>query len=164
MDHSHMDHGNMGHGGMDHGDMDHGGGGMEDMCKMNMLFNWDTNNVCIVFRQWHIRSTTSLFFSLLAILLLTVGYEALRAVSRRYEESLAKSVSALPRQSQEQASQRAHVLKGVLYALQTFYAFMLMLIFMTYNGWVMIAVTLGAFIGYVGFGHRTSATKDNACH
>jgi copper transporter 1 len=31
MDHSHMDHG-----GMDHGDMDHGGGGMEDMCKMNV--------------------------------------------------------------------------------------------------------------------------------
>jgi hypothetical protein len=61
-----------------------------------MLFNWDTNNVCIVFRQWHIRSTASLFFSLFAILLITVGYEALRSVSRRYEESLAKSIQALP--------------------------------------------------------------------
>lgn len=38
------------------------------------------------------------------------------------------------------------------------------LIFMTYNGWVMVAVSLGAFVGYLLFGQRTSATKDNACH
>lgn len=38
------------------------------------------------------------------------------------------------------------------------------LVFMTYNGWVMVAVTLGAFLGYVVFGHTTSSTKDNACH
>lgn len=38
------------------------------------------------------------------------------------------------------------------------------LIFMTYNGWVMIAVSLGAFFGYLAFGHSTPATKDNACH
>jgi hypothetical protein len=38
------------------------------------------------------------------------------------------------------------------------------LVFMTYNGWVMVAVSLGAFVGYLLFGHSTSATKDNACH
>lgn len=38
------------------------------------------------------------------------------------------------------------------------------LLFMTYNGWVMIAVTVGAFVGYLVFGHSTSATKDGACH
>ncbi|KAJ3468788.1 hypothetical protein MRS44_002853 [Fusarium solani] len=131
---------------------------------MEMLFTWDTKNLCIVFRQWHIRSTSSLVFSLVAVILLAVGYEALRSLSRRYEEALDKRVRATPRQNQEQADQRAHLIKAVLYALQNFYAFMLMLVFMTYNGWVMISVSLGAFIGYVFFGHRTSATKDNACH
>jgi copper transporter 1 len=38
------------------------------------------------------------------------------------------------------------------------------LLFMTYNGWVMIAVTVGAFVGYLVFGNSTSATKDGACH
>ncbi|KAH7272348.1 Ctr copper transporter family-domain-containing protein [Fusarium solani] len=164
MDHAHMDHSGMDHKGMDHGGMDHGDGGMKDMCSMNMLFTWDTKNLCIVFRQWHIRSTSSLVFSLVAVILLAVGYEALRSLSRRYEEALDKRVRATPRQNQEQADQRAHLIKAVLYALQNFYAFMLMLVFMTYNGWVMISVSLGAFIGYVFFGHRTSATKDNACH
>lgn len=38
------------------------------------------------------------------------------------------------------------------------------LVFMTYNGWVMIAVAVGAFVGYLLFGNNTSATKDGVCH
>jgi solute carrier family 31 (copper transporter), member 1 len=34
---------------------------------------------------------------------------------------------------------------------------------MTYNGWVMLAVAVGAFIGYMAFGSG-SATKTVACH
>ncbi|EGR44104.1 uncharacterized protein TRIREDRAFT_71029 [Trichoderma reesei QM6a] len=159
MDHSHHMHameGHEGHGGH--------GGGMQDMCSMNMLFTWDTTNLCIVFRQWHVRSTASLIFSLIAVVLLGIGYEALRSVSRRYEASLATRLETVPRQNRETVSKRGHVIKATLYAIQNFYAFMLMLVFMTYNGWVMVAVSLGAFVGYLLFGHSTSATKDNACH
>lgn len=35
---------------------------------------------------------------------------------------------------------------------------------MTYNGWVMLAVAAGAFIGHLAFGLRTSSTKSVACH
>jgi len=38
------------------------------------------------------------------------------------------------------------------------------LIFMTYNGWVMIAVSVGAGLGYLIFGGHTMAVKDTACH
>jgi len=38
------------------------------------------------------------------------------------------------------------------------------LLFMTYNGWVMIAVAVGAFVGYVGFTADMPATKSVACH
>lgn len=61
-----------------------------------MLFTWDTTNLCIVFRQWHVRSTASLVFSLLAVVLLGIGYEALRSVSRRYEASLATRLETVP--------------------------------------------------------------------
>ncbi|KAL7805159.1 Ctr copper transporter [Trichoderma aethiopicum] len=182
MDHSHHMHAMEGHEG-------HGGhGGMQDMCSMNMLFTWDTTNLCIVFRQWHVRSTASLIFSLIAVVFLGIGYEALRSVSRRYEASLATRLETVPTapqhayrdddeeivtetpafhrpgQNRETVSKRGHVIKATLYAIQNFYAFMLMLVFMTYNGWVMVAVSLGAFVGYLLFGHSTSATKDNACH
>ena len=35
---------------------------------------------------------------------------------------------------------------------------------MTYNGWVMLAVGVGAFVGYLLFGNSTSATRDAGCH
>lgn len=50
-----------------------------------MLFTWDTTDLCIVFRGWRITGTGSLIVSLLAIILLTAGYEAVREASRRYE-------------------------------------------------------------------------------
>jgi copper transporter 1 len=165
---------------MDHGDMDHGHGGMDDMCSMSMLFTWDTSNLCIVFKWWHIRTTPGLILSLLIVVALSAGYEALREASRRYECAVTKRLEDLPNasnepatettpflwtgSSQQETSRHAHVIKAVLYAVQNFYAFMLMLVFMTYNGWVMVAVSLGAFVGYLLFGNSTSATKDNACH
>lgn len=53
--------------------------------RKQMLFTWDTTNLCIVFRQWHVRGTASLIFSLLAIVAICAGYEALREATRRYE-------------------------------------------------------------------------------
>lgn len=150
------------------GDMPgHGGHDMPshgEMCSMSMLFTWDTNNLCIVFKQWHIRTTPGLLFSLIAVVLIGMGYEALRAGTRRYEVIMARRLDSTPRQNKAQASQRTHLVKAVLYAVQTFYAFMLMLIFMTYNGWVMVAVTLGAFFGYLVFGAHTPVNKETQCH
>ncbi|KAI1737334.1 Ctr copper transporter family-domain-containing protein [Xylaria scruposa] len=204
MDHSHMDHSGMNHGDMDHGDGGHGGhggGGGMPMCNMNMLFTWDTTNLCIVFRQWHVTGTASLIFSLLAIVAICAGYEALREGTRKYESWLSSKETAYNRyqdataahhdreQGQEQVAEttpflgieriggggagspseapvgeRARIVKAVLYGVQNFYAFMIMLLFMTYNGYVMIAVAVGAGLGYYLFGSRTRATKETACH
>lgn len=35
---------------------------------------------------------------------------------------------------------------------------------MTYNGMVMLAVAVGAFVGYLAFADDTPATKTIACH
>lgn len=61
-----------------------------------MLFTWDTTDLCIVFPSWHISGTGSLIISLLAVVLLTAGYEAVREMSRRYE-AYAKGIMESPR-------------------------------------------------------------------
>ncbi|ESA44088.1 Ctr copper transporter [Neurospora crassa] len=200
MDHSGHDHStHMDHSG--HGDMHSGHPGMGEgapRCSMNMLFTWNTENLCIVFRQWHIHSTFSLVVSLLAIVALAAGYEALREGIRQYEAWTNKRVETTPHpreqyrdddddddveqqledeerlaettmpwllgQNVAAVTKRAHAIKSVLYGIQNFYAFMIMLIFMTYNGWVMLACSLGAALGYFVFGSRTTATKETACH
>ncbi|KAJ5917825.1 hypothetical protein N7454_010200 [Penicillium verhagenii] len=53
---------------------------------------------------------------------------------------------------------------AALYAIQVFYSFFIMLLFMTYNGSVMIAVAVGAFVGYLAFADGTPAAKSVACH
>ncbi|KAH7408217.1 Ctr copper transporter family-domain-containing protein [Phaeosphaeria sp. MPI-PUGE-AT-0046c] len=173
MDHGHMDHGHMGH------DMP----GMAPMkCNMNMLFTWDTTNLCIVFEGWRITSTGSLIASLIAIVLLTAGYEAVREASRRYEAHAAKlgerrgavpapqddpdessSLLSPGRNGGKNAEQQVKIVKGILYAVQVFYSFFIMLLFMTYNGWIMLAVSVGAFVGYMMFS-QSSSTKSVACH
>ena len=57
-----------------------------------MLFTWDTTDLCVVFRWWHVRGPWSLYFTLIGIVLLGMSYELLRLVARKYDESLASSV------------------------------------------------------------------------
>ncbi|KEF59255.1 uncharacterized protein A1O9_04099 [Exophiala aquamarina CBS 119918] len=171
-----MDHGDMGGG---HGDMDMGG-----QCSMNMLFTWSSKDLCIVFRQWRITGTFSLILSLIAIVLLAAGYECIREVSRRYEQGYNARMSAystgassesqslnasssllvVGRDSKSAEERKGTLIKGALYAVQVFYSFFIMLLFMTYNGWVMIAVAVGAFVGYILFGRNSSSAKSVACH
>ncbi|KIW04151.1 uncharacterized protein PV09_04958 [Verruconis gallopava] len=165
MDHSHHDH--SAHAAVDH-DM--------AMCSMNMLFTWSTKNLCIVFRGWQITSTFSLIWSLLAIVALGAGYEALRNITRQYEIRVAERLENMPHgvvtesssllapgKSRAHVEQSTKIVKAFLYALQVFYSFFIMLLFMTYNGWIMIAVAVGAFVGYLLFSPGP-ATKTVACH
>jgi len=163
MDHS-THHADMNHGDMDHGDMDMGG-----KCSMNMLFTWSFKNLCIVFPRWHITGVATLIISLLVIVLLSACYEAVRNLARRYEVSFAQRLkaymgpAAAGRDGKKALERKGRVTLAALYAVQVFYSFFIMLLFMTYNGWVMLAVTVGAFIGYLVFGESTAA-KSVACH
>jgi copper transporter 1 len=64
-----------------------------------MLFTWNTENLCIVFKWWHIRSTFGLIASLLAVVALVAGYEALREGIRQYEAWVNKRAETAPRKS-----------------------------------------------------------------
>ncbi|KLO20369.1 Ctr-domain-containing protein [Schizopora paradoxa] len=178
-DHGGMDHG--GHGGMDHGgDMDMGG-----MCSMNMLWNTQIIDTCIVFPSWHIRSHGGFVLSCIAIVALGVFYEWLRFFARRVDRTVARSLlnaqgkgrvspsgagrsrSASPLRSNEIAEDEgllsgrpslqhptakvpvlARLTRATLYASTVFLSFFLMLVFMTYNAYLIIAVVLGAGLGH----------------
>ncbi|EAS28849.3 solute carrier family 31 (copper transporter), member 1 [Coccidioides immitis RS] len=172
-----------------HGDMDMG----HDQCSMNMLFTWSTKNLCLVFRQWRVTGPVSLLFSLVGVILLTAGYEAVRELTRRYEGVCGRGVKgAIPAPGSEEAygptenhhrddesssllfparnvntsepvGRRRKIVIASLYGVQVFYSFFIMLLFMTYNGWVMISVGIGAFLGYLTFG-SSSAAKSASCH
>jgi len=102
-----MDHGG-GHGGHGGGGDHNGGhgGGDEAMCSMNMLFNWSTENLCVVFESWKINSPFTLVVSCIVIIGLAASYEMLRASSRKYEERLLEGAR------KRQFSEASHAVGG----------------------------------------------------
>ncbi|GFF37468.1 copper transport protein CTR2 [Aspergillus udagawae] len=68
------------------------------------------------------------------------------------------------RDNRRAVESRGKITLAALYAVQVFYSFFIMLLFMTYNGFVMLAVAVGAFVGYLVFGDNQSAAKTVACH
>ncbi|KAK3659446.1 copper transpport protein [Elasticomyces elasticus] len=115
-----MDHSHMGHGDMDMGDGD------SPMCSMNMLFTWDTQNLCIIFRSWRVTSTFTLVLSILGVMALTAGYEAIREASRQYEERHATALESTPRSTAQAEEKKGKVIKAAFYAVQVFYSFFIM--------------------------------------
>ncbi|KAI0335118.1 hypothetical protein GY45DRAFT_985564 [Cubamyces sp. BRFM 1775] len=82
---------------MSHGD--HGGHDMPGMptgpkCSMNMLWNTQIEDTCIVFRSWHISSHTAFVLSCAAVVGLGVLYEWLRAAQRTLDRRIAATLRA----------------------------------------------------------------------
>ncbi|CAO3676568.1 unnamed protein product [Umbelopsis ramanniana] len=148
-----------------------------------MLFNWDVENVCIVFEWWRIKSPFGLLLSCFIIAGIAAGYEFLRHASREYDDELiaankkkdasrrledehaendgllGTSTSALTRISQQQKATRS-----IIYAVLVGISFWLMLVFMTYNGFLMISVVIGAGLGHYAFGGNLPTDRGIQCH
>ena len=84
---------------MNHGD--HGGHEGHDMpmpmgpkCSMNMLWNTQIEDTCIVFRSWHISTNSAFVFSCAVIVGLGVLYEYLRVAQRNLDRRIAATLSA----------------------------------------------------------------------
>lgn len=175
-----------GHGmpGMDHGDM--------SRCSMNMVWNYDTTNVCILTSSWRITTPFSLYMSLAIIMGLAAGYELLRLYIRQFDARLARSSSNLSGGHRRRASllptsdpaasssrrtlsaagkrrsvsseggggagrrgrrwikpldttRRVQLWRSALYALSVGSSFILMLIAMTFNAWIIGAIVVGKY-------------------
>ncbi|KAI8967815.1 Ctr copper transporter [Mycotypha africana] len=157
-----------------------------------MLFNWQVKDVCIVFEFWHIHNILELVMSCLAIFLIAAGYEYIRvcfASCEQWSQAEKKKVAGQNalvgnggnEEDCETANQggsflrknmilarysyREQALRSIIYAFLVAVSFWLMLVFMTYNGYLMIAVVLGAGIGHFLFGNgKSKATHDLQCH
>jgi copper transporter 1 len=185
--------------------MDHGGHNMM-RCKMNMLWNTDIIDTCIVFRSWHVSSISFFIASCIFIVLLCIFYEYLSVFQRKMDYHIALSLKAKrkgkpqgsnsgsgrnsPEDSEDAAlltgrkllrttltgtpvSPITRVLRAALYGMKVFISFFLMLIFMTYNAYLIAAVVIGASLGHYIFGSTinvdailadSSGGKGLACH
>jgi len=180
---------------------------MGPKCSMNMLWNTDIIDTCIVFRSWHINSQTTFLFSCLVIVLLGIFYEYLRGFQKKFDYHIAMTLAAKGQgrptpgrdssgrstpegQNEERSllggrriltssltgtpvSARVRAIRATLYGLTIFLSFFLMLVFMTYNAYLITSVVLGAALGHYIFSPTmnvdailadSTAGKGMACH
>ncbi|XP_044258997.1 high affinity copper uptake protein 1 isoform X1 [Tribolium madens] len=193
MDHQHMNH-DMDHSmhkGMDHS-MGHNMGTTtmpkHDMSHMSMAFHTGYNET-VLFDQWKFTTIGGLIGSMIGIFFMAALYEGLKyyreylfwktynALQYRAVTLPEKGVVSEDNQIVHMVGEVIHkqpptMLSGmhfyqtVLHMIQMVLSYFLMLIFMTYNVWLCLAVVIGAGVGYFLFGWKKSVIVDvtEHCH
>lgn len=123
-----------------------------------MIFTWDWENTCVVYKWWHVKTVQGFVGTLVAIALLSMGFEFTRTWINTWKT---KSRGLLTVTSRNSAFKTKSAL---LYAFQVGYSFMLMLVFMTYNGWYMLAVVVGAGVGNYLWASPEADARSLLCH
>ncbi|GMM37725.1 low-affinity Cu transporter [Saccharomycopsis crataegensis] len=156
-----MDHHMPDHSMPDHGTMPPGhnhGGANDSTCSANMLFTWEYQDVCVVFEWWHIKSQFQLLASVVAIIALAAGYEFVKYQYKQYSRS-STSFKGLPTPATtgsyaNKVPNDTRLKTALFYGVLVGYSFMLMLVFMSFNGWLMGAVVVGAAVGHYIWGNK----------
>ncbi|CAK9800737.1 High affinity copper uptake protein 1 [Anthophora plagiata] len=103
----------------------------------------------ILFNEWRIANTQGLVWSMVGIILLTSIYEGIKS----YRDHLYIHTKYIQKTKEVRSRwsslfSKIHILQTILNVVQLIIGYCLMLIFMTYNIWLCLAVALGAVLGY----------------
>ncbi|KAK4460446.1 putative high affinity copper protein [Cladorrhinum samala] len=168
-----------------------GGGGMGGHgCKISMLWNWNTIDSCFIASSWKITSKGVFAGSCIGVVCLTIMLELLRRATKEYDRYLLdKHLRSTPVLEAPTAAGEAGVasagavaacqirpyrpsvyeqaIRALLHLLQFAVGYFVMLLAMYYNGYIIICIFIGAYIGAflfhwepLGTGLQTSATRD----
>ncbi|KAJ1976312.1 copper transpport protein [Dimargaris verticillata] len=165
---------------------DHGSSSADDTCGMLMYINGHTRGFCILFASWTMTSDTALGVACLVCFLIGLAYELLKFCVRYLETTTSVSrpdLQPIPPKAVESGLEETdqlsaptttntdpiswfdpkYFLRCFLYGVQVFYAFMMMLIAMTFNVYIILSLTLGAMVGFYFFGRRDRSSSMSPC-
>ena len=152
-------------------DMDHGSGSdspTTPSCKISMLWNWFVVDSCFISTDWHVRSKGVFAASVICLFFLVALIEGSRRVMREYDRRLvAQAQSAWRRGNLKSADSdstgvftfsptwQQQFVRAILFTIQFGAAYIIMLVAMYYNGFMLMAIILGGGFGFFLFGKDT---------
>ncbi|KAH8770807.1 ctr copper transporter [Diaporthe sp. PMI_573] len=125
-------------------------------CNSSMLWNWYTIDSCFLAESWHVGSNGAFAASCIGTILLVMILEALRRVGKEYDDWILRGFQARAAQARLGLSQQAvvfrasplqQVLRSVIHAAALGLAYIVMLLVMSYNGYIIICVIIGGGLG-----------------
>ena len=121
-----------------------------------MLWNWNTIDTCFIARSWHIRSRGMFAGSCIGVILLVMALEALRRAVKEYDRYLVRQHRAYVSGSGSDFASGStsfhptivqQAIRALLHLLQFAVAYFVMLLAMYYNGYFIICILIGAYLG-----------------
>ncbi|KIW17883.1 hypothetical protein PV08_05078 [Exophiala spinifera] len=140
---------------------------MGGTCKINMLWNWYTIDACFLSSSWHITSKGMFAASCIGVVFLVISLELLRRISKEYDMSILRQFQqntasqelanksrstpegcpSQPRVVVFRPSPIQQLIRAVLHAVTFGVAYIIMLLAMYYNGYIIICIIVGAGLG-----------------
>ncbi|RPD72707.1 Ctr-domain-containing protein [Lentinus tigrinus ALCF2SS1-7] len=172
--------------------------GGSSSCKISMLWNWYTVDTCFLARSWHVHSKGAFAGSCIGVIFLVISLELLRRLQRefdRYLHRLNGTVTTACCPGAEAGSDAGsskglglniptfvrrsgvghlklwqQVARAALFTVQFAVGYFVMLLAMYYNGYIIICIFIGAFLGAIIFQWDTYTrvegpeTRDSCCN
>ncbi|CEI67979.1 unnamed protein product [Fusarium venenatum] len=144
--------------------MDHGSEEMAE-CQMSMLWNWNTVDSCFIASSWQVTNNGMMAASCIGVGLLVVVLEVLRLMAKKFDLHIAHAMrrhvtvlsksqrlvseknTSLPTDIVIRASPLQQIVRAVLYAVTFGVAYFVMLLAMSFNGYIIISIIIGAGLG-----------------
>ncbi|XP_048679059.1 high affinity copper uptake protein 1 isoform X1 [Caretta caretta] len=153
----------------------------EGMMMMDMTFHFSYKNVPLLFSGLVINTSGEMAGAFVAVFFLAMFYEGLKiareSLLRKSQVSIRYNSMPVPgpngttlmethKTVGQQMLSFPHLLQTVLHIIQVVVSYFLMLIFMTYNAYLCIAVAAGAGTGYFLFSWKKAVVVDitEHCH
>ncbi|KAK1728844.1 hypothetical protein CaCOL14_008670 [Colletotrichum acutatum] len=149
--------------------MDHSSMASSTDCKMSMLWNWYTIDACFLASSWQIKNAGMFAASCIGVGLLTVFLEVFRRLGKEYDALIQRQFQARAAELQARipketdcceppaavapqtlvfrASPLQQLIRSVIHAATFGLAYIVMLLAMYYNGYLIISIIIGAGLG-----------------
>ncbi|KAI2463824.1 Ctr-domain-containing protein [Annulohypoxylon bovei var. microspora] len=138
-------------------------------CTQSMTWNWNTVGTCFLAESWLIESDGAFAASCIGVFFLVICLELLRRLGKEYDSFILRQfqqhATAQVRASKEDSSSCSDALtpgsqvvtfraaplqqliRSVIHAVSFGVAYILMLIAMAFNGYIIISIIIGAGVG-----------------
>ncbi|KAB5516923.1 Ctr copper transporter [Coniochaeta sp. 2T2.1] len=143
-----------------------------------MLWNWNTIDSCFIARSWHVTSSGMFAGSCIGVILLVMALELLRRSVKEYDRYLVRNHAAAslrdnhndtadPKTASGSLAPPVMTARGfrptilqqavraLLHMVQFAVAYFIMLLAMYYNGYIIICIFIGAYLGSFVFHWET---------
>ncbi|KAK0655618.1 Ctr copper transporter family-domain-containing protein [Cercophora newfieldiana] len=153
-----------------------------------MLWNWYTIDACFLSSSWLITTKGAFAATCIGVILMVAALEALRRLGKEYDEHILREFQARltalsagaaaseqgagPQSVTFKASPVQQLIRSVIHALTFGLAYIVMLLAMYFNGYIIISIIIGAGLGKffcdwmtstITIDARSGGKEGNAC-